>query len=89
MSPQPGGGTISGTLLDANRDVLQGARLTLSGPSGFPIRSVESGNNGQFALTGLPPDVYTLTVTAPGMNTLRLSRYFLYPTKARNRFKNE
>ena len=63
-SQQSGGGTISGTVLDANRDVLQGARVTLAGPSGSPIRSVESGNDGQFALTGLPPDVYTLTVTA-------------------------
>ena len=68
-APQPGAGTISGTVIDTNRDVLQGARVTLAGPSGSPIRSVESGNDGQFALTGLPPDVYTLTVTAPGMNT--------------------
>jgi hypothetical protein len=30
---------------------------------------VESGSNGQFAFAGLPPDVYKLTVTAPGMNT--------------------
>ena len=68
-SQQSGAGTISGTVLDANRDVLQGARVTLAGPSGSPIRSVESGNDGQFALTGLRPDLYTLTVTAPDMNS--------------------
>ena len=77
-SEQTGAGTISGTVLDANRDVLQGARVTLAGPSGSPTRSVESGNEGQFALTGLPPDVYRLTVTAPGMNTFTSAQISLH-----------
>ena len=62
-------GSLSGTVLDTNRDVLQGARVTLAGASGLAIRTVESGNNGQFAFTALPPGVYKLTVTAPGMTT--------------------
>jgi len=49
--------------------MLQGARVTLSGQSGSAVRTVESGSNGQFEFTGLPPDVYRLTVTAPGMST--------------------
>jgi Carboxypeptidase regulatory-like domain len=65
---QAGTGGLSGTILDTNRNVLQGGRVTLTGLSGSPLRSVESGNNGQFAFTGLPPGVYKLTVTAPGMN---------------------
>ena len=68
-SQQTGTGSLSGTVLDTNRDVLQGARVTLADPSGSVIRTVESGSNGQFAFTGLPPDVYKLTVTAPGMST--------------------
>lgn len=60
--------TISGTVLDMNRDVLQGARVTLTGPAGF-TRTVQSGNNGQFTFTGLAPDVYKLTVTASGMTS--------------------
>ena len=64
-----GTGSLSGTVLDTNRDVLQGARVTLAGRAGAAIQTVESGSNGQFAFTGLPPDVYKLTVTAAGMNT--------------------
>lgn len=64
-----GDGTITGTILDANRDVVQGARVTLTGQSGSTTRTIESGNDGQFAFSGIPADVYKLTVTAPGMNT--------------------
>jgi len=61
-------GSITGTVFDTNRDVLQGARVTLAGSAGSAMRSVESGSNGQFSFTQLPPDVYTITVTVPGMN---------------------
>ena len=67
-NPQAGGGTITGTVLDTNRSVLQGAHVALAGRLGSAVRTVESGMNGQFSFAGLPPDVYTLTVTAPGMN---------------------
>lgn len=65
---QPAGtGTITGTVLDKNQDVLQRARATLTGPS--LLQTVESGSDGQFTFAGLPPGAYTLTVTAPGMST--------------------
>ena len=64
-----GTGSLSGTVLDTNRDVLQGARVTLVGRAGAALQTVESGSNGQFAFTGLPADVYELTVTAPAMST--------------------
>lgn len=67
-SQQTGTGSITGTVLDTNLDVMQDASVTLAGPSGF-ARTVESGINGEFAFTGLPPDVYQLTVTAPEMST--------------------
>jgi Carboxypeptidase regulatory-like domain len=60
-------GAITGTVLDANQEVLEGARVTLTGQGGLAPRAVESGGNGQFAFIGLPPDVYKLAVTAPGM----------------------
>jgi hypothetical protein len=69
-SPQTVTASLSGTVLDTNRNVLQGARVTLADPSGSVIRTVESGSNGQFAFTGLPPDIYKLTVTGPGMSAL-------------------
>src|SRR5215467_8856244 len=68
-SRQVGAGTIIGTVLDRNRNVWQGARITLSGPSGSAIRALQSGDNGQFSFTGLMPDIYKLTVSAPGMST--------------------
>jgi hypothetical protein len=68
-SQQVGAGTITGTVLDRNRNVLQGARITLENPSGSAVRTLQSGGNGQFSFTGLVPDAYKLTVSAPGMST--------------------
>ena len=78
-----GTGSLSGTVLDTNRDVLQGARVTLAGRAGAAIQAVESGSNGQFAFTGLPPDVYKLTVTAAGMNTFTSTQIPLPAGEAR------
>ena len=78
-----GTGSLSGTVLDTNRDVLQGARVTLAGRAGAAIQTVESGSNGQFAFTGLPPDVYKLTVTAEGMNTFTSTQIPLHAGEVR------
>ena len=82
-SAQAGTASITGTVLDINRDVLQGARVTVTAQSGSVIRSAQSGNDGQFAFTGLPPDVYKLTVTAPGMSTFTSADIALQPGQAR------
>lgn len=66
-SQQENGATLSGTIVDTDGAVLQGALLTLWGPSGPVVRSLKSGSDGQFQFQGLPPNVYKLTVTAPGM----------------------
>ncbi len=68
-SQPTGPGTITGTVLDTNGDVLQGARVSLAGQTGSTVQTVQSGTNGQFAFTGLPSGVYKLMVTAPGMRT--------------------
>jgi len=70
-------GTISGTVLDANHDVLPGAQVTVTGSSGAPSRTAKSGSNGQFEFTGLPPDLYHLTVTSPGMTTFIAPQFSL------------
>jgi len=59
---------LSGTVLDTNRDVVQGATISLVGQSGSELRSAQSGSNGQFVFTGLPAGVYKIIVTQPGMN---------------------
>ena len=78
-----GSGNLSGTVLDSNRDVLQGAHVTLTGRSGTVIQTVESGSNGQFAFRGLQPDFYKLTVTAAGMSTFTSPQIQLEDGEAR------
>ena len=67
---------LTGTVFDTNHDVLQGATITLAGSSGLS-RTVQSGNDGQFAFNGLPPDVYKLTASAPGMTSFTASEVSL------------
>jgi Carboxypeptidase regulatory-like domain len=62
-------GIISGTVMDKSGDVLQGAQVTLMGPSPGDTRTVTSDRDGQFAFTGLPPGTYRITVTGAGMST--------------------
>ena len=68
-SQQDSGATLSGTVMDQKGDVLEGALVVLSGPAGSHLRTVQSDSNGQFEFTSLPPNVYRLTVSAPGMST--------------------
>jgi len=68
-SQQKNSATLSGTVVDKQGAVLQGARVTLSGPANAPRGTVQSGSDGQFEFNGLHPDIYKLTVSAPGMNT--------------------
>jgi len=82
-SQQTGSGSITGTVLDTNREVLQGARVTLVGLSCSAVRTVQSGMNGQFAFTGLAPDIYKLTVTAPGMSSFTSPQIPLRASEAR------
>ena len=73
-SQQEGSATLSGTVVDKQGDVLQGARVTLSAPAGPAVQTVQSGGDGQFEFKGLRPNVYQLTVTAPGMSTFTSSQ---------------
>ncbi|PYQ40227.1 MAG: carboxypeptidase regulatory-like domain-containing protein [Acidobacteria bacterium] len=82
-SQQTGTGTITGTVLDTNREVLQGASVTVTAQSGSVIRNAQSGADGQFALTGLPPATYKLTVTAPGMSAFTSAEIALRPGESR------
>jgi Carboxypeptidase regulatory-like domain len=76
-------GSLTGTVLDTNQHVLEGARVTLVGPSGSSIGTVDSGSNGQFRFTGLPPDVYKFTVTALGMSTFTSAQIPLHAGETR------
>lgn len=62
-------GTITGTVFDANGDVLQGARVLLTAKSSPEERVQQSGSNGEFSFEALPAGTYKVTVSGPGMET--------------------
>jgi hypothetical protein len=64
-----GTASISGTVVDASGDVLEGAQVTLVGPVPSDVRNVASDTDGQFAFTGLAPGSYKVTATGAGMST--------------------
>lgn len=82
-SQKSGTGTLTGTILDTNKDVLQGARVTLTAPSDSATQTTQSGSNGQFSFTGLKPEIYRITVTAPGMKTFTSPQIPLQPGETR------
>jgi hypothetical protein len=80
---QTGTGSISGTVMDKSGDVLQGARVTLIGPSPTDTRSIMSDLDGHFAFTGLPQGTYGITVTGTGMSTFTSNEIPLQPGEVR------
>jgi hypothetical protein len=64
---ETGTAIISGTVLDTNGDVIQGARVVLTTKAGTDRREVESGTNGEFTFSALSPGSYRVTVTGKGM----------------------
>jgi hypothetical protein len=73
---------ISGTVLDTNNDVIQGAHVALLDRAGA-MRELESGPDGQFAFSALPPGSYRLTVTGNGMGTFVSPWLTLHPGEIR------
>jgi hypothetical protein len=60
---------ISGTVVDRNGSVVQGATVTLL-QNWYPRAALQSGNNGQFSFPGLPAGNFTVTVTGANMGTV-------------------
>lgn len=63
---------VSGTVMDTNGDVIQGARVVLEDSHGPGKRVERSGSNGQFLFSGLPAGSFELTISRPGMGTFHL-----------------
>ena len=72
---------IAGTVMDTNGDVLQGAHVVLAEPEGE--RATESGPDGQFTFSELPPGSYRLTVTRAKMSTYASAAIVLHPGETR------
>jgi hypothetical protein len=69
FEPTPNASTasVSGTVLDTNGDVIQGATVSLVAAPGGAERTVISGENGQFSFAALAPGSFRVIVTGQGM----------------------
>lgn len=68
-APQKGSGTVSGTVIDPNGGVVEGAKVVLRSRNGAEMRTMQSGSNGEFTFNEVPAGSFRLTVSAEGMGT--------------------
>lgn len=68
---------ISGTVMDTNGEVVQGAHVVLSGPVGQ--RVLESGPDGEFSFPGLQPGSYRIKITRTSMSPYESTGIVLAP----------
>jgi hypothetical protein len=69
--PQAETGQIVGTVTDPSGAFIPGARVSVTAVATGAVRSQTSSDSGSFTFPNLQPDVYEVSVTAPGFNTLR------------------
>jgi hypothetical protein len=62
-------GAIRGTVTDAQGAVITGATVTVTSTATAQARTVSSDNAGQFTVGLLPPEVYKISISAPGFKT--------------------
>src|SRR6476646_8528958 len=63
-------GTISGTITDAQGQVVPGATVTIISEANGDTRAVVSDNKGDFQATNMQPGSYTIKVTLQSFRTL-------------------
>jgi Carboxypeptidase regulatory-like domain len=66
-----GKGEIKGTVTDASGAVVPGATVTATSASRGTMTATKTTSAGDFALSTLDPDTYTVTVTAKGFETTK------------------
>jgi iron complex outermembrane receptor protein len=62
-------GTIQGTVVDLRGQAIQGATIAVASGTNTP-RTVVSGSDGKFSISGLPAGSYTAQVSATGFSTV-------------------
>src|SRR6266404_711068 len=67
-------GSISGTIADPSGAVVPGAKVTAVNTATNTASSVETNNDGAFALRSLPPGTYKITIEAPNFRTTILEK---------------
>ena len=63
-------GTISGTIVDPNGQVIPGANITITNDQNGDSRSTVTNNDGRFTLAAVQPGTYTLKVEHQGFQSL-------------------
>ncbi len=67
VTPDPQTANISGTVTDAENDIVPGAKVVLDASGSGEIRTVLSSDNGAFAFENVPAgNTYHITITAAG-----------------------
>ena len=63
-------GSITGTIMDANGEVVAGAGVTAANPTNGVSRTAVSNEQGVFVFPQLPPGAYTITVEKSGFKRI-------------------
>jgi hypothetical protein len=66
-------GQVSGTVVDADADVVGNAEVTLSREGVSEVRKTQTGSDGRFQYNGVPPGKFKVTVRLKGMAPVSLS----------------
>ena len=64
-------GGLQGTVKDPMGAVVSGADVTVTAPTLVGSKEIKTDSTGYFRLANLPPDSYTIVVTAQGFETLK------------------
>src|SRR5258706_5109402 len=59
-------GAVRGTVTDSQGAVITGATVTVTSKATGQARTVKTDSSGQYTVGLLPPEVYTITIEAPG-----------------------
>jgi hypothetical protein len=70
-----GSGSILATVLDVNGDGVPGAQITLTNNGTLQHYTLPSGENGEFAFSGVPPGTYLIAVEAKGFEPYACSEF--------------
>lgn len=66
ISAQTGTSSVSGTVTDAQGNVLTGATVALTNPEKNFSRTQTTNESGSYSFSAVPPDAYTIEVSATG-----------------------
>ena len=64
---------LTGTVVDPNGAVVAGATVIIKSPSTGISRTITANDSGEFRAIGLQPGVYTVTGSASGFKTIKIS----------------